>query len=139
MIVISRKSLIFAVEIKGARGVAQLAARHVRDVEVGSSSLLTPTKKGFTHQCEPFFIPASGYCFSYCPIIPLDDKFLDLRKKLGFQTRRLSFSNKSLILHLPVEPAVFDQVLGISSFHGEKSPNFSFKLLIFRGFTNIID
>ncbi len=26
------------------RGVAQLAARHVRDVEVGSSSLLTPTK-----------------------------------------------------------------------------------------------
>ena len=25
------------------RGVAQLAARHVRDVEVGSSSLLTPT------------------------------------------------------------------------------------------------
>lgn len=26
-----------------ARGVAQLAARHVRDVEVGSSSLLTPT------------------------------------------------------------------------------------------------
>ena len=27
------------------RGVAQLAARHVRDVEVGSSSLLTPTKK----------------------------------------------------------------------------------------------
>ena len=27
------------------RGVAQLAARHVRDVEVGSSSLLTPTAK----------------------------------------------------------------------------------------------
>ena len=27
------------------RGVAQLAARHVRDVEVGSSSLLTPTKQ----------------------------------------------------------------------------------------------
>ena len=26
------------------RGVAQLAARHVRDVEVGSSSLLTPTE-----------------------------------------------------------------------------------------------
>ena len=44
MIVILRKCLIFAVEIKGARGVAQLAARHVRDVEVGSSSLLTPTK-----------------------------------------------------------------------------------------------
>ena len=30
---------------KTARGVAQLAARHVRDVEVGSSSLLTPTIK----------------------------------------------------------------------------------------------
>ena len=28
------------------RGVAQLAARHVRDVEVGSSSLLTPTVNG---------------------------------------------------------------------------------------------
>ncbi len=27
------------------RGVAQLAARHVRDVEVGSSSLLTPLPK----------------------------------------------------------------------------------------------
>ena len=27
------------------RGVAQLVARYVRDVEVGSSSLLTPTKK----------------------------------------------------------------------------------------------
>ncbi len=27
------------------RGVAQLAARHVRDVEVGSSSLLTPTEQ----------------------------------------------------------------------------------------------
>ena len=30
---------------KANRGVAQLAARHVRDVEVGSSSLLTPTLK----------------------------------------------------------------------------------------------
>ena len=29
---------------KANRGVAQLAARHVRDVEVGSSSLLTPTQ-----------------------------------------------------------------------------------------------
>lgn len=28
---------------KANRGVAQLAARHVRDVEVGSSSLLIPT------------------------------------------------------------------------------------------------
>ena len=27
------------------RGVAQLVARYVRDVEAGSSSLLTPTKK----------------------------------------------------------------------------------------------
>ena len=68
MIVISRKSLIFAVEIKGARGVAQLAARHVRDVEVGSSSLLTPTKKGFTLMCEPFLfpLPAIAFLISVC-------------------------------------------------------------------------
>ena len=39
-----KKTLIFALEIAN-RGVAQLAARHVRDVEVGSSSLLTPTFK----------------------------------------------------------------------------------------------
>ena len=34
------------------RGVAQLAARHVRDVEAGSSSLLTPTKE---KQMKKFF------------------------------------------------------------------------------------
>lgn len=33
----------------------------------------------------------------------------------------------------------FDQVLGSSSFHGEKSANFSFKLLIFKDFCNIIN
>ena len=31
--------------LKQRRGVAQLVARYVRDVEAGSSSLLTPTKK----------------------------------------------------------------------------------------------
>ncbi len=40
------------------RGVAQLAARHVRDVEVGSSSLLTPTffqQMGVTHKVAPTY------------------------------------------------------------------------------------
>ena len=44
----SGKNVTFAVALAKkttARGVAQLAARHVRDVEVGSSSLLTPTKQ----------------------------------------------------------------------------------------------
>lgn len=41
---VAKKSINFAVAIFANRGVAQLAARHVRDVEVGSSSLLTPTK-----------------------------------------------------------------------------------------------
>ena len=40
---VGKKSINFAVAIFANRGVAQLAARHVRDVEVGSSSLLTPT------------------------------------------------------------------------------------------------
>ena len=49
------------------RGVAQLAARYVRDVEVGSSSLLTPTiskKSGnYMRICElPFlFLMADNY------------------------------------------------------------------------------
>lgn len=42
---IIKKTVNFAVAKSAARGVAQLAARHVRDVEVGSSSLLTPTKQ----------------------------------------------------------------------------------------------
>ncbi len=41
---VAKKSINFAVAIFANRGVAQLAARHVRDVEVGSSSLLTPTQ-----------------------------------------------------------------------------------------------
>ena len=39
-----------------------------------------------------------------------------------------------MLLHNREDLVNFDQVLGISSFHGEKSPNFSFKLLIFRDF-----
>ncbi len=39
-----------------------------------------------------------------------------------------------VLLHNREDLVNFDQVLGISSFHGEKSPNFSFKLLNFRGF-----
>gem|GEM_PF-3131075 len=35
----------FSLENIMDRDVAQLVARHVRDVEVGSSSLLIPTKK----------------------------------------------------------------------------------------------
>ena len=38
------KSIITFAVANANRGVAQLAARHVRDVEVGSSSLLTPTE-----------------------------------------------------------------------------------------------
>ncbi len=37
------------------RGVAQLVARYVRDVEAGSSSLLTPTKKRETLSGVSFF------------------------------------------------------------------------------------
>ena len=39
-----------------------------------------------------------------------------------------------MLLHNREDLVNFDQVLGISSFHGEKSPNFSFKLLNFRDF-----
>lgn len=39
-----------------------------------------------------------------------------------------------VLLHNREDLVNFDQVLGISSFHGEKSPNFSFKLLNFRDF-----
>lgn len=42
-----------------------------------------------------------------------------------------SFSK--MFLHNREDLVNFNQVPGISSFHGEKSPNFSFKLLIFRG------
>ncbi len=41
------------------RGVAQLVARYVRDVEAGSSSLLTPTKKKEMPTGVSFF-----YCFT---------------------------------------------------------------------------
>ena len=75
MIVISRKSLIFAVEIKGARGVAQLAARHVRDVEVGSSSLLTPTKKGSHISVNPFLFPLPAITFLIVPLYLLTISF----------------------------------------------------------------
>ncbi len=43
-----------------------------------------------------------------------------------------------MLLHNREDLVNFDQVLGISSFHGEKSPNFSFKLLNFRDFYNLI-
>lgn len=39
-----------------------------------------------------------------------------------------------MLLHNREDLVNFERVLGISSFHGEKSPNFSFKLLIFRDF-----
>ena len=53
------KSIITFAVANANRGVAQLAARHVRDVEVGSSSLLTPT--------EIRLILSSGFfVFSQC-------------------------------------------------------------------------
>ncbi len=44
-----KKKCNFAFAKRNCRGVAQLAARHVRDVEVGSSSLLTPTNSNDFH------------------------------------------------------------------------------------------
>ena len=52
---VAKKSINFAVAIFANRGVAQLAARHVRDVEVGSSSLLTPTLINFKAIVLKFF------------------------------------------------------------------------------------
>ena len=49
---LERKNISTFAVAKLLRGVAQLVARHVRDVEVGSSSLLTPTEvkeMGLTH------------------------------------------------------------------------------------------
>jgi len=40
-----------------------------------------------------------------------------------------------MFLHNREDLANFDRVLEISSFHGEKSVNFSFKLLFFKDFT----
>ena len=42
-----------------------------------------------------------------------------------------------ILLHNREDLVNFDQVLGVSSFHGEKSPDFSFKLLIFRDFCDL--
>ena len=40
---------------QNGRGVAQLVARYVRDVEAGSSSLLTPTLPKGCHYVTAFF------------------------------------------------------------------------------------
>lgn len=45
----------FESEMQKDRGVAQLVARYVRDVEVGCSSHLTPTKKDETN-VSSFFV-----------------------------------------------------------------------------------
>ena len=62
------------------RGVAQLVARYVRDVEVAGSSLVTPTKCG-EGGCsksieQPFFIANFLVFFSRCKIfsLPLQPK-----------------------------------------------------------------
>ena len=41
--------------MRAKRGVAQLVAYHVRDVGVGSSSLLTPTKEKARHDSAGLF------------------------------------------------------------------------------------
>ena len=47
---------------QNGRGVAQLVARYVRDVEAGSSSLLTPTPTRKT-RCSPcFFFYITTHC-----------------------------------------------------------------------------
>ena len=43
------------------RGVAQMVARYVRDVEVGSSSLLTPTKRSNIINMFDLFIVIECY------------------------------------------------------------------------------
>ena len=60
------------------RDVAQLVARHVRDVEVGSSSLLIPTKK-----IKIKAVVSSDYCL-YC-FLSIDFPIL-----LTIRTRMLS-------------------------------------------------
>ena len=48
----------FEREMQKNRGVAQLVARYVRDVEVGCSSHLTPTKKDETNVSSFFVSPS---------------------------------------------------------------------------------
>jgi hypothetical protein len=57
ILIIFVRRLIPAVLLEEIRGVAQLVARYVRDVEAGSSSLLTPTKEKAWHE-------SAGLCFS---------------------------------------------------------------------------
>ena len=64
-----------------ARGVAQLAARHVRDVEVGSSSLLTPTIVA----CKSF---AGNYFL--CRHIVCLDEYRECTPKISGETVRVS-------------------------------------------------
>ena len=45
---ITKKSITFAPQLSKDRNVAQLVAHYVRDVGVGRSSRLIPTKKGAT-------------------------------------------------------------------------------------------
>ena len=51
------KNLLFLPAGMNNRGVAQLVACYVRDVEAGSSSLLTPTNEKAWHESD-------GLCFS---------------------------------------------------------------------------
>ena len=51
--------------LKSRRGVAQLVARYVRDVEAGSSSLLTPTGCGAMHGIAPFFCDVASDDIEY--------------------------------------------------------------------------
>ena len=48
---------------QNGRGVAQLVARYVRDVEAGSSSLLTPTLMADFFRKSAFFVT---YCLVNC-------------------------------------------------------------------------
>ena len=63
------------------RGVAQLAARHVRDVEVGSSNPLTPTNKTAKGLCRsissdtaPIFSPHPTHFWHHTPEFTLKIK-----------------------------------------------------------------
>ena len=65
------------------RGVAQLVARYVRDVEAGSSSLLTPTKKKEMPSGVSFFCPHLTEKVYFCAPVqgcmtthPMDGKMI---------------------------------------------------------------
>ena len=80
------------------------------------------------------FVTAVGHC--RCKFVKADG--LHHAKGMKHKCHQLYSCQihcfSKMLLHNRKDLVNFDQVLGISSFHGEKRSNFSFKLLIFRDF-----